>query len=214
MRSISTLIACGLLSVGAPQLLPAQEPHFGFALNLGFPTGEFRSRDIPASGTAGKQNEGFDAGFGGQFTISFPLEQALALRMNFNGQGTTGSRTESGHSNQDLQHNIFSLGAEMQIFVGGNANRHRGTYLFFGPSADFERWDYTYDGYWDSYRDTRTYDRKSRMGATFGMGHSFGRPIGRFTMEVGFHKTLSGNDVNKGEPPSSDFAKLSFGWVF
>lgn len=214
MRSISTLIALGALALGPAGALQAQDPHFGFAMNLSFPMGDFRSHGIPATGTAGKQTEGFDAGFGGQFTVSFPLDQAVAIRMNFGGQNTSGSRTEAGYSNQDLQHNIFSLGAEMQFFVGGNAARHRGTFLFLGPSADFERWDYTHNGYWDNYWDTSTYDRKSRLGATFGLGHSFGYSRSHFTMEFGFHKTLSGNDINKGEPPSSDFAKLSFGWVF
>jgi len=214
MRSITTLIALGVLAAGSAPALQAQDPHFGFALNLGFPTGDFRSHNLPATGTAGKQNEGFDVGLGGQFTISFPLDQGVALRMNFGGQTTEGSRTETGFSSQNLQHNIFSLGAEMQFFVGGNASRHRGTYFFMGPSADFERWDTTHDNYWDHYWDSSTYDRKSRLGATFGLGHSFGYQTGRFTMEFGFHKTLSGNDTNKGEPPSSDFAKLSFGWVF
>lgn len=214
MRSITTLMALGILAAGAAPALQAQDPHFGFAMNLSFPTGEFRSHDIPANAVFGRQNEGFDAGFGGQFTISFPLEQSVALRMNFGGQSTSGSRTEVGYPNQDLQHNIFSLGAEMQFFLGGNANRHRGTYLFLGPSADFERWDYTHDNHWDEYWDSTTYDRKSRLGANFGFGHSFGYQSGRFTMEFGFHKTISGNDISRGDPPSSDFAKLSFGWVF
>ena len=210
MKTITTLAALGVLAAGSA--LQAQQPRFGFALNLGFPTGEFRSRDIPATSTTGKQNEGFDAGFGGQFTISFPVQQAVALRMNFSAQGTSGSRTESGQGSRDLQHDLFSLGAEMQLFFNGSASRHKGTYLYFGPCADFERWDYTNDHYWDN--SYNTYDRKSRMGATAGLGHSFGYQTGRFTMEMGFHKTLSGNDINRGDPPSSDFVKLSFGWVF
>ena len=213
MRPIPSLAILAVLATGAPAL-QAQDPHFGFALNLSFPTGDFRTHSLPATGATGPQNEGFDAGFGGQFTISFPLDQAVAMRMNFGGQSTSGSRTEAGFSNQDLQHNIFSLGAEMQFFLAGSATRHRGTFIFMGPSLDFERWDYTHNSYWDSYWDTTTYDRKSRLGATFGLGHSFGYTRGRFNLEFGFHKTLNGNDIQKGEPPSSDFAKLSFGWVF
>lgn len=214
MRPIPSILALGLLAAGSAPALDAQEPHFGFAMNLGFPTGDFRSHSIPATATAGRQTEGFDAGFGGQFTISFPLDQRVALRMNFGGQSTTGSLAETGYANQDLQHNLFSLGAELQLFLSGSAARHRGTFLFVGPSADFERWDYTYDRHWDHYSDSTTYDRKSRFGGTLGLGHSFGYQGGRFTMEFGFHKTLSGNDAAKGEPPSADFAKLSFGWVF
>jgi hypothetical protein len=134
--------------------------------------------------------------------------------MNFGGQATSGSNTAAGYAKQNLQHNIFSLGGEFQLFVNGSAFRHRGTYFFFGPSADFERWDYTYDDHNDYNYDYTTYERKSRMGATFGFGNTFGSQAGRFNMEFGFHKTLSGNDAAKGEPPSADFVKLSFGWVF
>ncbi|MBI4911609.1 MAG: hypothetical protein HY823_02625 [Acidobacteria bacterium] len=208
-----------LLALGFAPALQAQEPHFGFGFNLAFPTGEFRSRTTQGPSIAtvppvqSTQTEGFDAGFGGQFTISFPIQPTMAFRMNFGGQSTSGTRSYSaGYSRDDLQHNIFSLAGEMQLFLNGGANRHRGSYFFFGPSADFERWDYTY-GRHDSW-DYETYDRKSRMGANFGFGHSFGYFAGRFTMEVAFHKTLSGNDVAKGDPPSADFVKLHFGWVF
>lgn len=208
-------LACfAVLCLAAP--LAAQDPHFGFAFNLGFPTGDFREKTYPPpSSTLSSYKDGFDAGFGGQFTMSFPIERNFAIRMNFNGHSTSGSSTGASYNRQKLQHNIFSLGGEFQLFLNGSAQRHRGTYFFFGPSADFERWDYSDDWHndyhWDDYT---TYDRKSRMGATFGIGNSFGSHAGRFTMEFGFHKTLSGNDSAKGDPPSADFVKLSFGWVF
>jgi len=48
-----------------------------------------------------------------------------------------------------------------------------------------------------------------------GIGHSFGYDAGmRFNLEATFHKTLTGNDVGAGDPPSTDFVKLGFGWVF
>jgi hypothetical protein len=207
-------LAC-LAAFGLASSLGAQEPHFGFAFNLAFPTGDFREKTYPPpSATASSYKDGFDAGFGGQFTMSFPIERNFAIRMNFGGQSTSGSSSGVGYSRQKLQHNLFSLGGEFQLFVNGSALRHRGTYFFFGPSADFERWDYSDDDrhdYWDDYT---TYDRKSRMGATFGIGNSFGTHAGRFTMEFGYHKTISGNDSAKGDPPSADFVKLTFGWVF
>lgn len=208
------LLACiaGLGLVSTP--LAAQEPHFGFAFNLAFPTGDFREKTYTPTGTtAAPYTDGFDVGVGGQFTMSFPVERNFAIRMNFGGQGTSGSSTGAGYAKQTLNHSIFSIGGEFQLFLNGSALRHRGTYFFFGPSADFERWSYSddRDHYWDDYT---TYDRKSRMGATFGIGNSFGAPTGRFTMELGFHKTISGNDVAKGDPVSADFLKLSFGWVF
>lgn len=209
----SQVIACAA-ALSLASTLGAQDPHFGFAFNLAFPTGEFREKTYaPNSTVTTPQKEGFDVGMGAQFTMSFPIEKSVAIRMNFGGQSTSGSNTAAGYAKQDLSHNIFSLGGELQLFVNGSALRHRGTYFFFGPSADFERWDYTYDNHHD-YWDYSTYQRKSRMGATFGIGNSFGTYTGRFTMELGFHKTLSGNDAGVGDPPSADFVKLSFGWVF
>lgn len=213
MRSKS--VAClGALALASS--LSAQDAHIGFGFNLAFPTGEFREKTYPPTGLVhSPQKEGFDIGVGGQFTISFPIEKNVAIRMNFGGQSTSGTNTASGYNTQNLNHSIFSLGGELQLFVNGSALRHRGTYFFFGPSADFERWDYTYNDHdhYDSW-DYDTYQRKSRMGATFGIGNSFGSHAGRFTMEFGFHKTLSGNSGSNGEPPSADFVKLSFGWVF
>ena len=211
-RALACIAAAGLASS-----LGAQDPHFGFAFNLAFPTGEFREKTYaPTATVTSPQKEGFDIGVGGQFTLSFPLEKNVAFRLNFGGQSTSGSNTAAGYTKQNLQHNLFSLGGEVQLFVNGSALRHRGSYFFFGPSADFERWDYTYNNHdnYNDYWDYDTYERKSRMGANFGFGNSFGTHVGRFTMELGFHKTISGNDGAKGEPPSADFVKLSFGWVF
>jgi hypothetical protein len=208
------VLAC-LATLGLAAPLAAQEPHFGFAFNLGFPTGDFREKTFPPpSATTSSYKDGFDAGFGGQFTISFPIERNFAVRMNFTGQSTSGSSSGASFDRQNLQHNLFSLGGEFQLFMNGSALRHRGTYFYFGPSADFERWDYSNDSRHDYWNDYTTYDRKSRMGANVGIGNSFGSHVGRFTMEVGFHKTISGNDTAKGDPPSADFVKLSFGWVF
>ncbi len=208
------VLAC-LAAIGLAAPLCAQEPHFGFAFNLGFPTGDFREKSYPPpQAGANGYTDGFDAGFGGQFTISFPVERNFAIRMNLTGQSTSGSSTGTGYDKQDLQHNLFSLAGEFQLFLNGSAMRHRGTYFYFGPSADFERWDYAYDRHYDYWNDYTTYQRKSRMGANFGIGNSFGTYAGRFTMEFGFHKTISGNDTAKGEPVSTDFVKLSFGWVF
>lgn len=203
-----------IAATGLTPPLLAQEPHFGFGLNLGFPTGDFRSRTYPPTAdVTSPQKEGYDVGLGGQFTISFPVDPKVAVRMNIGGQTTDGSNTASGYDTINLQHQLFSVGGELQVFPGsGSAYRHQGTYLLGGVSADFERFDRSF-GHpnWD---DTDT-TRKSRMGGTVGIGHSFGYDaFGRFTLEGAFHKTLSGNDVGAGDPPSTDFVKVSFGWVF
>lgn len=208
--------ALTLFLIGGPCLL-AQEPHLGFGLNLSLPTGDFHSKTYPATlDVLSPQTESYDLGLGAQFTLSFPVEQSLAIRLNLSGQVTNGTNTAPGYDKINLQHSMFSLGGDLQIFVNGSANRHRGTFFVGGLSADFERFrrsfgDFSNDYYYDS---DATSERKSRLGGNIGLGHSFGFAGTRFTLEATFHKTLSGNDPAKLEPPSSDFVRMSFGWVF
>ncbi len=207
-----------LLAWGATSGLMAQEPHVGFGINLGFPTGDFRSKSYPPTTTVlATQTDGYDLGLGGQFTVSFPVDPTFAMRMNFNGMSTNGTNTASGYSDLHLRHELFAIGGDMQIFLEGGAYRHKGTYLFVGASADFERFDRSNsDNFYNWWGDTATdTTRKSRLGGTFGLGHSFGYGGGpHFNLEISFHKTLTGNDLMKKEPPSTDFMKTSFGWVF
>jgi len=209
--SMSLLLA----ATGLAPALQAQEPHFGFGINLAFPTGEFQSHSFPSFVQPGvNQTDRYDVGFGGQFTISFPVDPKVAIRLNLGGQTTEGTNTEPGYSDQiNLEHQIFSVGGELQIFPGwGSAFRHQGTYLLGGLSADFERFGRSYGHpYWDETESAR----KSRMGGTLGLGHSFGYGgFGRFTLEGSYHKTLSGHDEAAGDPPATDFTKVSLGWVF
>ncbi len=223
------MIPALLVLIGTGSALQAQQPRMGLALSLGFPTGAFRSTDYPALGTfpadryESAQREGYDLGLGGQFTISFPVDPKLAIRLNFNGMVTDGSNTVVGtnalgdYRKVNLQHQIWSLGGEMQFFTQ-SAYRHRGTYFLAGLAADFERFDRSFGDLNNNY-DYNGYDvdttRKSRLGGNFGIGHTFGYDAGlRFTLEATFHKTLTGNDEVKGDPPSSDFVRISFGCVF
>ena len=107
---------------------------------------------------------------------------------------------------------MFNLGGDLQFFPQGTAFRHRGLYFVAGLSADFEQFDRSFGDPQYDYTDTT---RKSRLGGSIGIGHSFGYDAGmRFTMEATFHKTLTGNDVSAGDPPSTDFVKVGFGFVF
>lgn len=195
--------------------LRAQEPHFGFALNMVFPTGEFREKSYPPTATVhATQTEGYDLGLGGQFTMSFPVDPKLAIRLNLGGQTCNGSNTAPGYERINLRHSIFSVGGELQFFTD-SAFRHRGTYFILGASADFERFDSNLDDDYHYYWDDGDTTRKSRMGAVGGIGHSIAYGGGgRFTFEVVFHKTISGNSTREADPPSTDFVKASFGWVF
>ncbi|HEX4845949.1 MAG TPA: hypothetical protein VFV26_06980 [Geothrix sp.] len=215
-RSATLLLLPLLLASGAA--LRAQSPHMGFSLNLLFPTGEFASKTYPAyySPSAGyvipPQKETYDVGIGGSFTVSFPMDRALAIRLNLSGSAENGANRAPGESTINLRHSQFNLGGELQIFPQGTAFRHRGLYFVAGLSADFEQFDRSFGDPLYDYTDTT---RKSRLGATGGIGHSFGYDAGlRFTLEATFHKTITGNDLAAGDPPSTDFVKMSFGWVF
>ena len=217
MRRPAPLLLLPLLLATGPVLL-AQSPHMGFSLNLLVPSGAFASQSYPAyyslsSGrTIPAQKESYDIGLGGSFTVSFPVDRNLAVRLNLSGSQQNGTNRAPGESTINLRHSQFNLGGDLQIFPGGTAFRHRGLYFLAGLSADFEQFDRSFgDPHYD-YTDTT---RKSRLGATGGIGHTFGYDAGaRFTLEASFHKTLTGNDVAGGNPPSSDFVKVAFGWVF
>lgn len=205
------------LALGTTSALMAQDPHLGFGINLGFPTGDFRSKTHPPTADVlAEQTEGRDVGIGGQMTLSFPVDPTFAIRLNFNGMTTDGTNTASGYKDWKLKHELFGIGGEMQFFLNGGALRHRGTFLLLGASADFERFDTSENSSWDWWGDNSTdTTRKSRLAGTAGIGHSFGYGRGsRFNLEVVFHKTLTGNDSARREPPSADFVKMSFGWVF
>jgi hypothetical protein len=206
-----------LLATGGA--LRAQNPHLGFSLNLVVPTGNFASTTLPPyySPSAGyvipPQKQTYDVGLGGSFTVSIPVDRALAMRLNLSGMGESGTDRAAGEPTINLRHSMFSIGGDLQIFPGGTAFRHRGFYLVGGLSADFEQFDRSFGDPQYSW-DTDT-TKKSRLGASGGFGHSFGLDAGmRFTLEVTYHKSLTAHDVEAGDPASTDFLKVGFGWVF
>ncbi len=136
-----------------------------------------------------------------------------SIRLNLSGHAVDGSNTAPGYDAINLRHYMFSVGGDLQIFTV-SAHRHRGTYFLAGVSADFERFDRSFDDIGDPWSDVDT-TRKSRLGGNVGIGHTFGYDAGvRFNLEATFHATLNGKDEAKGEPPSTDFVRLSFGFVF
>jgi hypothetical protein len=193
----------------------------GFSLNLTIPTGGFASTTYPAYSyldylnnpqTVPPQKETYDLGVGGSFTVSFPMDRNLAIRLNLSGSSENGINRAPGQPDINLQHSIFSLGGDLQIFPQGTAFRHRGLYFVAGLSADFERFDRSFG---DPQYDATDTTNKSRLGGSLGLGHTFGYDAGmRFTLEATFHKTLTAHDVDAGDPPSTDFVKVAFGLVF
>jgi len=223
MRRAASLLMLPLI-LASGSALKAQSPHVGFSLNLLFPTGDFASKTYPSyySTSAGRiipdQKETYDVGLGGSFTVSFPVDRNLAIRLNMSGSAENGHNRAPGETTINLRHSQFNLGGDLQIFPQGTAYRHRGLYFVAGLSADFEQFDRSFgdlnsDYYYNNYNVDTT--RKSRLGGSLGIGHSFGYDAGmRFTMEATFHKTLTGHDVEAGDPPSTDFVKVGFGFVF
>ena len=216
MRRTTMLLLPLLIASGGA--LRAQSPHIGFSLNLLFPTGEFSSKTYPAyySPSAGytipPQKATYDVGLGGSFTVSFPVDRSLAIRLNLSGSAENGTNRAPGETTINLRHSQFNLGGDLQIFPDGTAYRHRGLYFVVGVSADFEQFDRSFGDPLYDYTDTT---RKSRMGVSIGLGHSFGYDAGtRFTLEATFHKTLTSHDVDAGDPPATDFVKVGFGFVF
>lgn len=223
MRRTATMLLLPLLLASGASL-GARSPHMGFSLNLMFPTGEFASKTYPPyySAAAGyvipAQQVTYDVGLGGSFTVSFPMDRILAFRLNLSGSAENGTDRAPGEPTINLRHSQFNLGGDLQIFPQGTAFRHRGLYFVAGLSVDFEQFDRSFGDLTSSYY-YNNYDvdttRKSRLGGSVGIGHSFGYDAGlRFTLEATFHKTLTGTNVNAGDPPSTDNVKLGFGFVF
>ena len=223
MRRTAPMLLLPLL-LASSATLGAQSPHIGLSLNLIFPTGDFASRSLPPyySTNAGRiiptQKETYDVGLGGSFTVSFPMDPTLAIRLNLSGSTENGTNRAYNEPTINLRHSQFNVGGDLQIFPQGTAFRHRGLYFVAGLSADFEKFESSFGDlnsnyYYNNYAvDTM---RKSRLGANGGIGHSFGYDAGmRFTLEATFHKTLTGKDVNAGDPPSTDYVKLGLGFVF
>ncbi|HJU82796.1 MAG TPA: hypothetical protein VJ600_01160 [Holophagaceae bacterium] len=206
------------LALASGQALQAQQPHLGFTIDLIQPTGDFDSKTYPpTTNVLTPQTESYDVGLGAAFTVSFPLERAVAIRMNLNFNSNDGKNTAPGYATLDIRHTMFNVGGDIQIFPGQGAFRHRGFYFLGGISADFETFEqrdpsYNYYYYYDNYYTT---DRKSRMGGQIGFGHSFGGDAGaRFTLELLYHTSLSAHDTNAGDPPATSYVKAGFGWVF
>lgn len=209
-------VAFSLASIAS---LQAQTPNFGLSFKLGAPIGELREKIYaPTYELPVQQVEGYDVGFGLQFTMSIPLQRKLAFRTGLGWMSTKGTNTASGYDTIYLRHNMFSLSGELQLFLH-DAYRHQGTFLSAGISGNFERFERSFDDDW-SYNDYWYYSesdvtRKSRMGGIVGIGHTFyGHSNLNFTTELSYHFTLSNSDIYRGEPPSANYFNIGFGLVF
>jgi hypothetical protein len=205
------ILAATTLALAAGLPLAAQEPHFGVGVILGAPTGALNSTSYPDQAT-----EAYNSGLGAQFTVSWPVDPALAVRLNVSGITFDGTGSAPMTYNWNVQDSIFSLGSEAEIFLAdGSADRHLGTYLIGGLHLDMERFaasDYDPSSW------SATTVNKNRIAGTVGVGHTFrGRGWGRWTLEAAYHKTLtdtSSNDDAGVGFPASDYLKFYAGLEF
>lgn len=205
------VLAATTLALAAGPALAAQEANFGLGLTLGVPTGALNSSSYPDGVT-----ETYNSGVGAQFTVSWPVQPALAVRLNLSGITFDGTGSAPETYNWNVQDSIFSIGGEAEYFLpDGSASRHLGTYLFGGLHSDFERFaasDYDPSAF------AATTVNKTRLAGTLGVGHTF-RYYGRYkwSVEAAYHKTLTGTDSNDDAGvgfPAADYLKLYLGFAF
>jgi hypothetical protein len=211
-------LTCLALALACLGPLQAQSPNFGLSIFVSAPSGRFAETKYQEDieGLPSVATEGYDVGFGGQFTMSFPLQKTLAFRAGIAGMSSKGTSTMPGYETIFLRHTLVSLSGEFQIFLD-DAYRHRGGYVIAGISGDFERFERSYDDRWDSRWDDYSemdVERKNRLGGILGVGHTFYGSSFKFTVEAAYHTSLTGKDFNRGEPIGSDFVKVSLGLVF
>lgn len=211
-----TLLPTLALALALPAAAQAQSPRFGVALNILVPTGEFSQTTYGTSPSGiAPAKEGYDTGLGAQFWITFPASRSVAFRLNFSGSSNDGTYDDPGVVHYNARQTMFSIGTELQIFLQEGAFSHKGSYLFGGVAADFERFDLGYGDLNNYYYSSDIVDtsRKTRLGGNFGFGHSFGYGSGiKFNLEVGYHATLQ--ERRAGDPPKSNAVKIGFGMVF
>jgi hypothetical protein len=181
---------------------------YGFYAGAGIPMGEFGGMDVPATPAMPvAQSEGYDPGVTARFTMTFPLFfRYLGLRAGAGFAYNTGANTAYGYKDLGLTYIAFGASGELQIFFD-ESYRHRGTYIFGGAAINNETF---------SESDTSFMERKVRLGATAGLGHTFTRPGGRggWTIELAYHATLSAKDTAAGDKVAADHIRVGVGYVF
>jgi hypothetical protein len=213
-------IPCIALVLASVAFAQAQSPNGALSLSVSLPVGEFAEKTYgPTNNVNAKQTEGYDGGIGGQFTMSFPLSRNAAFRAGLGFNSSRGTNTAPGYDTVYLRHSMFSLTSELQIFTQ-NAYQHKGSYIVAGISSNFERFERSFDDFWDddyyySYGIERDVERKTRLGGIIGFGHTFFTGSGiNFVTEISYHTTLTKKDFYRDDPPATDFIKITFGLVF
>ncbi|MCL1894902.1 MAG: hypothetical protein FWG02_11865 [Holophagaceae bacterium] len=203
-EAVGKIAARGLGMVDGPT---KKNRPLGLFLGVAIPMGDFAGIEYaPTFDFPVVQSEGYNTGFGGRFTMTFPLSSRhLAFRAGANALYARGTNTAPGYANIDLNYFSFGLSGELQLFFD-HAYLHRGTYLFGGVTGGQEIFDSSLD---------ESVIRKVRFGGTAGIGHTYYRENGlSFTMEMAYHMTLANKDIVVGDPVKADYLRLSLGFVW
>jgi hypothetical protein len=188
---------------------PYRKIAFGLHAGVGIPMGDFGGRDYPAESSPVAQSEGFDNGFGGRFTLTFPLPfRQLGFRAGVGFMSNVGSNTAPGYQDIDLTYTATGVSGELQVFFD-ESYRHRGTYIFGGATLNNDAFGWSRGNYSEAFS-------KVRFGGTLGLGHTFtahGGKVGGLTLELAFHTTFTGTG-SAGDPVGADYLRLSAGYVF
>ncbi len=197
----------------------AQVPTFGLSINGVGPIGEFSRSDSGSSfvASAPPPKQTFTLGVEFHAWISHPFTRALALRSGLSLSRANGSYSGPGVLSLDLVATSFCLRADALVFPWGDAKDFRGTYLVAGLGLDVDKVDRSSDQLhiFDPGVDRFQSQDAVRPGATFGLGHVFGRRSrmgGRWMWELGFHTTLDRRSPS--DPPRTTAFKAGLGVVF
>jgi hypothetical protein len=141
----------------------------------------------------------------GRFAATFPLLSGhLGLRAIAGFAYNSGANTAHGYPDLGLGYLAVGAGGELQVFFD-ESFKHRGTYVFGGAAANNETFTES---------DTSFTTKKTRLGATAGLGHTFAPRTGKggWTIELAYHATISGKDT--AGTIAADYIRVGAGYVF
>jgi len=191
------------------------------ALNISIgamvPIGPFRETVHPLPTESDPRRvEGYDVGVGGWLNWNLALAGPLASRMGLFWTGTEGTCKADGYGTVKVEREMTSFTVGLALYYP-SAAKPNGFYVHGNASADFDHTTMTYrppDDFWANIfqHDVTELNRRSRFGGMAGFGYVWDAGI-RFTLEVGWHRTLTGSRKGEWEHPPTDFVVVSAGFM-
>lgn len=205
-----------ILFVFAGGMLSAQDNsfHFGVMGNMAFPTGEFGGSESSRSAyyDYGRNRvPGFGSAFGGSVFVTLPVTDHVTVRplgSYFRFRGDQGDGW--GYHATQMTLEISSYGCDVLFMLGDPYQRSRG-YVFIGAASDSEKLAIGGEAYTTSSPDQYSVKRSA---LNLGCGRIIRRQDVGVIMELGYHRTLSGDMPAGLQMPGSDYWRLSIGAIF